>query len=303
LSQPDFAIARRIYSLSTSFYFYMFYMTLAAVEAVLAFLFGGTVLFGRFHVSGLLIPAAVLSPLLQLIISWVNEVLSLTVLALSPVVLISVSRTWSSLSRWRRSFLRFAIISNIESVPFEAADPRDKLFDAIIAANPDYERILNKARKLLQDERGEPTKVIPLDIFKNVTITYKRKSATFDVLIGHPPSNVREASARAEGLLRSKTVRDALRALSDIGITAGRIVDDKPLIETYIRFAEDLKLLSSYADSAVMRGFLVFNGTPSPELINYSSDKRNWPRHRSVRIPIVILSQEEKGYEVAVLAS
>jgi hypothetical protein len=278
----------------------MFYMILAAVEAILAFLVGGTILFHPYFLE-LVISVLVSSRYFQL----GYEILSLSVLALSPIVLISVSRTWSSLSRWRRSFLRFAIMSNIESVAFEATDPRDKLFEAIIAANPDYERILNKTEKAVQSERSDASiKSLPMDIFKNVTIGHKRRAATFDVLIGFPPKNMKKTSiAGANEFLKTKTVGGALRSLASIGITAGRVVEGKPSIRSYIEFAEDLKLLSSYAGYAVMRGFLAYTEPPPTELLYYANDRGNWPRHQLIRIPIVVLAQQEKGYEVVVLAS
>jgi hypothetical protein len=279
----------------------MFYMILAAVEAILAFVVGAST--SSNLLQGYFRPLApiVSSPYFQL----VNEVLSLSVLVLSPVVLVSVSRTWTSLSGWRRSFLRFAIMSNIESVAFEAEDPGEMLFQAIIAANPDYERILNKTARLLQSERSDAgIRWLPKDMFRNVTIGHKRRAATFDVLIGFPPRKMSKTSiVSANQLLKTRTVSNALRALSSIGITAGRVFDGKPSIRSYIEFAEDLKLLSSYAGSAVMRGFLVYKETPQSELLYYANNKNNWPRHQLIRIPIVVLVQQEKGYEVVVLAS
>jgi hypothetical protein len=310
VSDADFAIARRIYALSTSFYFYMSYMILASIDAILAFVLvfvPGDILNQRlpsvrfFHITIALTVGS--------LIHSVNAVLSLTVLALSPIVLVSVTRTWSSLSGWRRSFLRFAIMSNIESVAFEAEDPRDRLFDAMIAANPDYERILSKTTKLLQgtgiDDATTTIKEMPLDIFKNITIGHRRSAATFDVVIGFPPNKMRKTSlgVGANEILKSRTIGDALRDLASIGISAGRVAEGKPSTRSYMEFAEDLKLLSSYADSPVMRGFLVYKEKPPPELLFFANDKNNWPRFQLERIPIVVLVQEENGYEVMVLAS
>jgi hypothetical protein len=300
----------------------MSYMTLAAVASVLAFfvplLFGGQESSSQFPVSLIQTLAHLGYPTPIQIISFASEVLSLAVLVLSPVVLFSVTNTWSSLSRWRRSFLRFAIMSNIESVAFETEDPRDRLFEAILAANPDYERILDKTEKILRSERTDATvRALPMNIFKNVTIGHRRRAATFDVLIGHrrraatfdvligyPPGSMRKTSlVSANQLLKTRTISNALRALSSIGITAGRVFEGKPTVRSYIEFAEDLKLLASYAGSPVIRGFLVYRETPPSELLYYANDKNNWPRHRLVRIPIVVLVQQENGYEVVVLAS
>jgi hypothetical protein len=287
----------------------MSYMTLAAVASVLAFfvplLFGGQESSSQFPVSLIQTLAHLGYPTPIQIISFTSEVLSLAVLVLSPVVLFSVTNTWSSLSRWRRSFLRFAIMSNIESVAFETEDPRDRLFEAILAANPDYERILDKTEKLLRSERTDATvRALPMNIFKNVTIGHRRRAATFDVLIGFPPGSMRKTSlVSANQLLKTRTISNALRALSSIGITAGRVFEGKPTVRSYIEFAEDLKLLASYAGSPVIRGFLVYRETPPSELLYYANDKNNWPRHRLVRIPIVVLVQQENGYEVVVLAS
>jgi hypothetical protein len=277
----------------------MSYMTLAAVASVLAFfvplLFGGQESSSQFPVSLIQTLAHLGYPTPIQIISFASEVLSLAVLVLSPVVLFSVTNTWSSLSRWRRSFLRFAIMSNIESVAFETEDPRDRLFEAILAANPDYERILDKTEKILRSERT--------DTF-DVLIGHRRRAATFDVLIGYPPGSMRKTSlVSANQLLKTRTISNALRALSSIGITAGRVFEGKPTVRSYIEFAEDLKLLASYAGSPVIRGFLVYRETPPSELLYYANDKNNWPRHRLVRIPIVVLVQQENGYEVVVLAS
>jgi hypothetical protein len=308
VSEADFAIARRIYALSTSFYFYMSYMILAAIDAILAFVlvFVPSTILNQ-HLPSFRISYLTVSLTVGSLIHSVNAVLSLTVLALSPIVLVSVTRTWTSLSGWRRSFLRFAIMSNIESVAFEAEDPRDRLFDAMIAANPDYERILNRTTKVLQKlgSVDAAIKEIPLDIFKNITIGHRKSAATFDVLIGFPPNKMRKTSIEAEAneLLKSGTIADALRALSAIGISAGRLGEGKPSIRSYMEFAEDLKVLSSYADSPVMRGFLVCSEKPPPEFLFFANDKSNWPRFQLERIPIVVLVQQENGYEVAVLAT
>jgi hypothetical protein len=262
----------------------MFFMILAASEAVFAFLIS----YFRSNLS---------SSSIGLILSYTNALLASLVLVLSPIVLWRVWNTWRSLSRWRRTFLRFALVTSVESVPFDATNPQQRLLDAIMAANPEYEHVL------FQKSRASPE--LSPEIFRNVTITHKNKTATFDILIGHLPKNIGKSRA-TDTLLRPLAkisgVMTVLHRLSEIGISVGRIIEGKPSIQDYKKFADDLKLLTSYSDSRVTRAMLVSTEPADPEVIKYASERRNWPRVEFTRIPIDIVLQEEKGYQV-VLAS
>jgi hypothetical protein len=327
MSQPDIALARRIFALTSSFYFYMFFMTLAAAEAVLAFLVTGITIPRTTLAFPPLITYFPLGSIAKPVVSFVTLILSLVVLILSPTVLFSVWNTWGSLSRWRRSFLRFSIMANIESVPFEALDPRDKLLEAILSANPDYDRILHQPSKSLQEdyersrkddllsEGGEegaevfeprrPSDIIPPEIFKKLSITHKGRKVVFDILIGLAPRYVRDTTGRSHLLLlrQNWVASETIRRLSEIGVTAGRVIDGKLDFGDYRVFANDLKLLASYSDTRVLRGFLVSTEPPDQDVVDYARDRRNWPRHNLARIPIVVLVPQDNGYEIAVLAS
>ncbi len=151
-------------------------------------------------------------------------------------------------------------MSNIESVAFEATNPRDRLFDAIIAANPDYERVLSKTTKLLQSGASVDTtmKEIPLDIFKNVTIGHKRSAATFDVVIGFPPNKMGRTSigAGANELLKSKTISRALTTLAADGTTAGRVIEGKPSIRSLYG------IRGGFEGVIIVRGFACYERVP-----------------------------------------
>jgi len=286
---PDFALARRIYYFTTRFYYYMIYMAIVAVELLLAFL-------NPFF--------AVYSGFLARIISYVTSALSLISLVAAPFVLYSIWQTWNHLSKWRRSFLRFTLISNIESVPFEAGNPQERLLDAIITVNPEYKHVLSHSRFDPEDHRDEYSgerqpETIVKDLFKNVTITHRGKSATFDVLIGYKPkARSNPINSFTRPLSKLGGMANLFHMLSEIGTSAGRIVKGKPSIEEYRRFAEDLKLLASFTNSRIIRAFLVSTELPDPQIVEYAKDKRNWPRYELVRIPIDLVLQEDVSYHV-----
>ncbi len=130
----------------------------------------------------------------------------------------------------------------------------------------------------------------------------------FDVIIGAPGlakrqmATDKEQDSMVDSLLHSITrignMANILRSLSEVGISAGRIIKGQPSIEDYKKFADDLKFLASHTRSRVIRAYLVAGEMPKADLLTYAKDKRNWPRYDFHRIPIDLIVQETAGYEV-----
>lgn len=220
-------------------------------------------------------------------------ILAATVVFVTPFFVRSVWKTWGSLSKWRKAFLRFSLITNIESVAFETENPQERLLAALTSYNPDYEEILNGS---WEDEAGESRYIRDIPeikgIFKNVSVKGKKRTVTFDVLIGGPAFPEKSKGALSQ-------VKESFS--KEIQITVGRIMQGELSIEDYKQFSEDVKqLLSSRRrkDCPVGRALLVSNVNPSDELIRYAENRRNWPKYHFSQVPIDLIVQEEKGYRV-----
>jgi hypothetical protein len=296
MPNPDALLANGIYRLSRRFYAYMVYMAAVTIEAVLVILY----LQPRAHF--------LLAPLGPGVAHFISNILlpyllPLTVIPSAPFVLYSIWKTWKSLSKWRKSFLRYALVSSIESSVFEDQDPQERLVKAMVSANPDYEDIL----KPQLEKSGTGYRELSA-LFKNATLSHDGKTVTFDVIIGAPglakrqlPSD-KEQDGMVDSLLHSITrignMANILRAISEVGISAGRIVDGPGSTEDYDKFAADLKILAAHTRSKVIRAYLVTTEIPKAGLVAHAKNKNNWPRYDLHRIPIDLIVQEPVGYEV-----
>ncbi len=273
MPDPDYLLAKRIYSLSDRFYLLISWaiLSLAALFMfALNFYFPSIAFFGLSFAVFVLIEGF-----------------------LSPFVVIGSWRTWRSLSEWRRAFLKFSLTVSLETTPVETANPRVSLFHALVASNPEYEDILDEE---WTDKETGVTKAIGLipgieNMFENVKITEGERSVIFDLLIGKLAFPEKE-----------KGIESALRkSFSYVNMAVARIVEGLPSFDDYRRFSEDIKILTKKTGNEnISRALLVSTLPPSEDLIQYAKNKKNWPGERFLlsRMPIDLVVQEERGYRV-----